>query len=326
MHNFNLHKLSDKEVVNDLVLLVKTKYIGLGKNGRSYLTLTLGNLTGIIDARLWDQVEEIGSTFDIGDLVKIKGHIQIYNNRKQLVLHKIDKNDDTQYKTEDFLTKEKTVDAQQLFAVLMNYINKIENQHIRQICLDTVNDDTIKSKLLVSPAARSIHHAHKTGLLKHTISILDILDFMAKHYSHLNRDLLFFGGLFHDIGKIEELDLTPDKQIIYTEKGQLLGHIMLACELIEKKSQRILGFPEELKVLLKHMVLSHHGKIEYGSPKLPQFQEAVVVAMIDELDSKIDQIYNFVESEKQTGERWSRYNDYFGRYFLIEDLKEKWKP
>ena len=148
---------------------------------------------------------------------------------------------------------------------------------------------------------------------------------ISQHYTFLNKDLLIFGAIFHDLGKIWELDINQQQQIYYTQSGQLLGHMLLACELVEKKSQQVLGFPEDLKIILKHIILSHHGKIEYGSPKLPMVPEALVIAMIDDLDSKIDTMMNFVNLEREAGESWSRYHEGFDRYFFLEDLKTKWK-
>ena len=204
------------------------------------------------------------------------------------------------------------------------YIQKIESPSIKQLCLDCVTDDEIKKLILIIPAAKTIHHAYRGGLISHIISICKLMDFVGSHYPDLNKDLLFFGAIFHDLGKVWELEINTNNQVSYTQKGQLLGHMYLSCELIEKKSQKILGFPDDLRILLKHIILGHHGKIEYGSPKLPMFPEALIVAMIDDFDSKIDQVMSFVKSERQSGESWSRYHENLERYFYIEDLKGKW--
>jgi 3'-5' exoribonuclease len=158
-------------------------------------------------------------------------------------------------------------------------------------------------------------------LLEHILSICRILDFFASHYPHLNRDLLIFGGVFHDIGKVWEL--TYENGFSYSDRGRLLGHMQIACELIDKKSSRIMGFSDELKDICKHIILSHHGKLEYGSPKRPKFAEAMVVAMIDEFDSKVSTLKTLFEGERQSGERWSRYSELFDRYFLLDDMNEK---
>lgn len=316
--------LTEKDIVTDRIFLVKDKVYSTGKNGRAFLSLLVGDKTGQIDCRVWDNVEELNAVFEIGDFVKIKGAVQIYNQRKQLVVHKLENSNSLNLDKNDFILEQKKLDTDSLFIELHQFIQKIENAMIKQLCLDCLTDLEIKNLLLISPAAKSIHHAERGGLLNHIISICKLMDFMGSHYQDLNKDFLFFGAIFHDLGKIWELEINKNNQISYTHVGQLLGHMYLSCELVEKKSRKILGFPDDLRILLKHIILGHHGKIEYGSPKLPMFPEAFVVAMIDELDSKVDQVMNFVKSERQTGENWSRYHENLERYFYIEDLKGKW--
>lgn len=316
--NFN-----DKDLIQDRVFIVREKNLSVGKNGKPFLSATLADKSGRIDSKLWDNVDQLASLFEIGDLIKVKGIIQIYNQRKQLVLHKIE-NVTALYNKADYILETESVDAGALYIELLDFVAKIQNNYIQQICMDTLNDSEIKEKIKVAAAAKTVHHAHKGGLIKHIVSICKMMDFISFQYPALNKDFLIFGALFHDIGKLWELDMNSSHQTYYTEAGQLLGHMQLACELIDKKSSRIMGFPEELRILLKHIVLSHHGKIEYGSPKLPMFAEAMIVAMVDDLDSKIDQVLGFINQEKQSGERWSKYNEYFERYFLLEDYKGKW--
>ncbi len=320
----SLKQLGDKDLVTERFFLVKDKTYGVGKNGRSFLSLLAGDRTGQIDCRVWDNVEELNSLFEIGDFVKIKGAVQIYNQRKQLVVHKLENVNALGLERSDYLVEQKNLDTNGLFSELHQYIQKIQSSYIKQLCLDCTSDSEIKNLILNSPAAKSIHHAERGGLLNHIVSICKLMDFIGNHYADLNKDLLYFGAIFHDLGKIWELEINKNNQITYTEKGQLLGHMYLSCELVEKRSQKILGFPEDLRMILKHIILGHHGKIEYGSPKLPMFPEAFIVAQIDELDSKIDQVMNFVKIERQSGENWSRYHENLERYFYIQDLKGKW--
>lgn len=320
----SLKMFNDKDLISDRIFLVKDKIYGVGKNGRPFLSLLAGDRTGHIDCRIWDNVEELNSHFEIGDLVKIKGAVQVYNQRKQLVVHKLENVNELNLDKNDFIIEQKQIDSQSLYAELHQYIQKIESSYIKQLCLDSVSDEENKKLILIAPAAKTIHHAERGGLLNHIVSICKLMDFVGSHYKDLNKDLLFFGAIFHDLGKIWELEINKNNQISYMKKGQLLGHMYLSCELVEKKSQKILGFPEDLRTLLKHIILGHHGKIEYGSPKLPMFPEALIVAMIDEFDSKVDQVMNFVKTERQSGESWSRYHEKLERHFFIEDLKGKW--
>ncbi|MGZ3692582.1 MAG: 3'-5' exoribonuclease YhaM family protein, partial [Pseudobdellovibrio sp.] len=276
-----------------------------------------------IDARVWDRVDEISELFNIGDIIKVKGQVQVYLNRKQIIVHKVEKPDESLYKKEDFLIEDVVIDVHALFSELIAIVNNLESSAIKQIILDSLQDEEIKKLVLKAPAAKSIHHAHRGGLLSHIVSIAKLMKFISQHYGYLNYDLLIFGAIFHDLGKVWELEINRE-QIQYSHKGRLLGHMQLACELIDKKSARILGFPEDLKEILKHIVLSHHGKLEYGSPVRPYFMEAYVVASIDEFDSKMDTMFSFIKAERETGEPWSRYSEQFDRYFYIENLKGRW--
>jgi len=312
--------LKDKDQV-DSTFFVREKFVGIGKNGRAYMSLQVGDNTGYLDARVWDRVEEITNEFETGDVLLIKGQVQIFQNKKQIVVHKLQRKDPSEYNVEDYFAKSNH-NPHDVFAEVLVLVKAMRNDHIRQLVLDCLEDPEIKPKLLQAPAAKTIHHAWKGGLLEHILSIAKIMQFLGQHYSFLNKDLLLFGAIFHDLGKVWELQW--ENGIQYTDKGRLLGHMLLSCELIEKKSSRILGFPEDLKDILKHIVLSHHGKLEYGSPKLPHFLESMVVAMVDDLDSKIDTVRSIVIDEKGHGDKWSRYHEMFDRYFLLEDLNEKY--
>lgn len=314
-----IRELQDKSNV-DSFFLVKEKHTGVGKNGRLFMSLQVGDRTGAIDARLWDRVEELMGQFDIGDVVKIKGIVQLFQSRKQLVVHKIEKADQHGFASADFIP-ESNLNVQDLFVELSNIVKQVKNDHIRQLLTDTLEDPEIKPKMLQAPAAKSIHHAWKGGLLEHILSICHLMNFMASHYKFLNRDFLIFGAIYHDIGKIWEL--TWENGIGYTDRGRLIGHLHMGCELLDRKSSRILGFDDELRDRLKHIILSHHGKLEFGSPKRPKFIEALVVSMIDELDSRINSVQGFIENERAGGDHWSRYSELYDRYFLLEDMNEK---
>jgi len=320
-----IRDLTDKEMIQDRSFLVKDKNYGVGKNGKPFLSLLIGDKTGQLDARIWDNVEVLNEAFQSGDLIKVKGNVQIYNNRKQLVIHRLENISHLGFKPEDFSIESKAIDVSFLFSELKKYIQKIQSPHIQQLCQDCLLEEDVKLLLQSAPAAKSIHHAFKGGLLQHIVSICKLMEGVADNYPFLNKDLLIFGAIFHDFGKIWELEINHNQQITYTDKGQMLGHMYLCCEFIEKKSSRILGFPDDLKVVLKHIILSHHGRLEYGSPKVPLFPEAFVVAAIDDFDSKIEQIHRFVESERAAGDSWSRLNDNFQRFFFLENLKEKWR-
>lgn len=316
-----VRNLQDKDTV-EILLLVKEKTLAVGKNGRPFMGLVLGDATGTIDGRLWDRVDELSREFETGDVIKVKGLVQLFQNRKQFIVHRLERIEPSTINMEDFITKS-SLNTDDMLVELTQLVRSMQNDHLRQLVLDTIEDPEIRPMLVRAPAAKSIHHAWIGGLLEHVLSICHIMDFMGKHYKFLNRDLLLFGAIFHDIGKLWEL--SYDTGISYTDRGRLLGHMEIACELVDKKSARILGFSQELRDICKHIILSHHGRLEYGSPKRPKFLEAMVVAMIDDLDSKITTVKTIIDNERDSGEKWSRYNDLFDRYFLLEDLNEKLK-
>lgn len=311
--------LSEKDQIRS-VFLATDKVSLSDRNGKRYISLNLKDSSGSINARVWDNVDRIEPTFNSGDFVWIKGHVQVYQNRKQVVVHDLKPAPDEEVNLSDFV-KESAVSPENLNKKLSGYVTSIENEFIRQFLEISLKDEAVLSKLFKAPAAKSIHHAYMGGLLEHIISICDVMDRLATHYKWLNRDLLIFGAIFHDIGKV--LELKVENGIQYSDKGRLVGHMAIACEFIDRFSSGIDGFPEQLVDILKHIVLSHHGRLEYGSPKTPAFPEAVVVAMIDDLDSKLNTMLTFMESELEGGESWTRYHQGFDRYFYLDIFRKQ---
>ena len=307
--------------------MAREKTLLTGKNGKPYISVVLSDSSGAIDARIWDNIDQMIDVFQSGDIVRVKGQVQVFQGRKQFHVHRLEKALTDEYRMEDFISASHR-DSEVMMAELLKLAETLENHHIRTLTIDTLNDPEIRKRLLRAPAAKSIHHAYLGGLLEHVLSICGIMDLLVKHYAlqnvKLDRDELLFGAIFHDIGKIWELDY--ENGIFYTDRGKLIGHMVMAVELVEKKASRLMGFPEALKDRLKHIILAHHGKHEYGSPKLPMFLEAFLVAAIDDLDSKVNTIDRFIKTESAatpagegaTGERWSRFNQLFERYFLLK--------
>lgn len=307
------------------VFLARDKSVLTGKNGKAYISLHLTDATGSVDARIWDNVESLIDGFQSGDMVKVKGQVQIFQNRRQIVVHRLERALADEYRMEDFVSSSRRP-PEQMLAELVHIAETIQQPAIRQLTLDTLNDPEIRKRLLEAPAAKSIHHAYVGGLLEHIVSICGMMKHLHAHYQAqqvvLNLDYLLFGAIFHDIGKIWELEVSGG--ITYSDRGKLIGHMVMAVELIDRKAARILGFPQELTDLLKHIVLSHHGRLEYGSPKTPMFLEAFLVAAIDDLDSKVNTIHMFIRNEREavagTDERWSKFNQLFERHFLLKPL------
>lgn len=284
------------------------------------MSFTLSDASGGLNARLWDKVDQVSGTFQSGDFVEVKGHVQLYQNRLQVVVHDVKKSELGEHDLRDFVPESKS-DPQKVLAEILTLVETVKDPHIRQLLDDTLRDPDIRGLLLRAPAAKTIHHAYMGGLLEHILSICKLMQALAAHYDFLNLDYLLFGAIYHDIGKTFELKIEDG--IKYTDAGRLVGHMGIACDMIEAKAGKILGFPQDLKDLLKHIVYSHHGRLEYGSPKTPSFPEAFVVAMIDDLDSKLNTMVEFMKEELGTGEKWTRYHSGFDRYFFLEILRER---
>ena len=300
--------------------LAKNKILLTDKKGNQYISLYLSDKSGTVDAKIWDNIERMNNSFESGDIVMVKGQVQLFQNKKQVVIHKIDPITDESFNFEDFVG-EISSSPEEVFQELLQMVNQVESDHIKQLILNTLNDPQIKDKLLKSPAAKSIHHVKVGGLIEHILSISKLMVFIAKQYPQLNYDLLIFGAIFHDLGKVWELEWTS-KGIRYTDKGRLVGHLVMSAELVEKKAVQILGFPEELIVILKHIILSHHGKLEYGSPKVPMLLEAYVVWMIDDFDSKVDSISQFMRNDQSGEGDWTSFNSLYARHFFKKNFKK----
>ncbi len=315
-----LRDIKDKDSIAS-PFLVRASAMAVGKTGRPYMTLTLVDRTGEVDAKIWDGVDRYVGQLVPDTLVWIEGRCQLYLGRKQIVIEQAQVLREDEADPKAFIS-ESALDPESLYKTLCQYIASMQDPFYRSLAEAVLIDDPeIIDRLKRAPAAKSVHHAYRTGLLEHVVSITGILDALSKHYGAIvDRDLLFLGGFFHDIGKLWEL--SYERLTDYTTEGRLIGHHVMGVELVERKigwleSQpgRMPGrFPWEKKLLVKHVILAHHGKLEYGSPKEPASLEAWLVHMIDDLDSKVNAISRFVAQDQTPGE-WTALNKQYGRYF-----------
>jgi len=317
-----IRDLKEKEHVQS-VFLVTEKNTGVDRNGKSFMSLALADSTGSLNARMFEKVDAAAPGFESGDVVWIKGFVQLFQNRKQLIVNEIRKATESEYSMPELIA-DLGGDPRVHLDALLEISRSLPNEFVKQLLISTLTDPELQPLLLKAPAAKTIHHAYRGGLIEHIHSIVQVMESLAKHYSFLDRSLLIFGAIYHDIGKIYELDLSEG--IHYTRSGRLVGHMALACEMIVERAAAIDSFPEDLLDVLKHIVLSHHGKLEYGSPKLPMIAEAIVVAMIDDLDSRMNTLFHFLKTEVENvpaGEKWSHYHPGFERYFYLDFFRKK---
>lgn len=303
--------------------MVVEKNTGTDRNGKPFISVALRDCTGQLNARMFENVEGVAERFEVGDVVFVKGFVQLYQNRKQIVIHDMRKAAEGEFKMSEIVA-ELGGDPKKHLSDLLTVVASMKDPQIRQLIEDTLKDPEIGQLLLKTPAAKTIHHAYRGGLIEHIHSIVKVMLSISAHYPFLNQDLLVFGAIFHDLGKVFELDVTDG--IKYSQRGRLVGHMVLACEIIDERAKKIDGFSQDLLDVLKHIVLSHHGKLEYGSPKLPMIAEAVVVAMIDDLDSKMNTLFHFLKAESEAlpiSEKWTHFHPGFERYFFIDYFRRQ---
>lgn len=307
----------DKEVIEDF-FWVKEKQILKDKKGNHYLNLSVGDRSGRMNARLWDRAQELGELFEEGDFVWMKGHIQLFQSRLQMIVHDLRPASKSEVQLEHFLPASlRPID--EMWRELLGFIESIQNPFIRRLLELTIEDSKIAEDLKVAPAAKSIHHAYLGGLLEHILSIARLMNQFADHYKDLRRDFLIFGAIYHDLGKVRELEINQG--IRYSDEGKLIGHMLIACEMIDRFSQKIPDFPIKLKWVLQHIILGHHGRLEYGSPKLPMFPEAILVAQIDEIDSQMQRILSVMSDEIAKDEDWTSFQSKDDRYYYLPILR-----
>ena len=293
--------------------VVVSKQIKPKKTGEPYLALTLGDRSGQLEAKMWDNVEDVLNAFDQDDFLKVKGLINKYKNRFQLTIHKLRKLGDGEIEFSDYLPKS-TKNIDELWQALCGFVTSFQNPHLRSLIQSFMADPEIAAAYRNAPAAKSLHHAYIGGLLDHVVSLFRACDLVCQNYPQINHDLLLSGVFLHDVGKIYEL--TYNRSFSYTTRGQLLGHMIIELEMLHVKLEKLADFPAQLKTLVEHLIISHHGEYEFGSPKLPMFPEALMLHYLDDLDSKMQSMFSHFEREAASEEEWTSYNASLGRPLL----------
>ncbi len=299
--------------------LCKQKQSLKSRAGKTYLSLKLQDKTGVIDAKVWDLTNDI-QNFEENDFIKIDGTVLTYQNEYQLKINKIRKSQQGEYEPMDYIPCTDK-DIPSLYNQIIDFIKSINNNFIRTLMNNILtNNETISEAFKNHSAAKNMHHSYMGGLIEHTLSVVQICDFMSGRYKFVNRDILIATAILHDIGKIYELSSFPDND--YTDDGQLLGHIIIGTELITKEADKIENFPHQLKSLLKHCILSHHGEYEYGSPKKPKTIEAFILHCADNMDAKIKVFEEAIQNDNTQG-NWVGYHRMMQRNIRKSDYNEK---
>jgi len=309
--------LKEKERV-DTTLLVTRKDLGVSKAGKPYLALRLMDSTGELDGRVWDNAESIAKDFKLDDVARVKGSALSYQGKMQLNVGSIKALGEGEYTLRDYLPASERA-PEEMISELDKIIDSMTDPHIKGLLLSMLAEGRegsgLRGKFMEAPAAKMMHHPYLGGLLEHVLSLCGLGKAVAGHYKGLNRDLLLAGLILHDIGKVFELSYS--RSFGYTDEGRLIGHITIGTELVDSYIKKMTGFPEELRMQLKHLLLSHHGTLEFGSPKRPKTLEAIVLSYLDDLDAKVNAAERLMD-DPAGEERWSPYQRIFERYIYKE--------
>lgn len=300
----------------DDIFVLSEKNLSQKKNGENFLNVLLSDKTGNLKGVVWDNVDQINAGLSSGCFVHVKGNVNEYRGNLQLVIKKMSEISAGGVDQTDFIPiTNRNIDN--MLDRLLKITASIETGYIRKLLEAFWNDAEFMVKFKKAPAAKKMHHAYIGGLVEHTLSMALLAEKIAGHYSGVNNDLFLAGAILHDIGKIREFDYRF--KIDYSDEGRLLGHIVIGLQMIDDKLKEIKDFPENQAFLLRHMIVSHHGLREFGSPELPKTVEAVLLNYIDEIDSKVFGIRDFIASE-DPNETWTSYHKVFGRHFYKEKL------
>lgn len=312
-----INQLGERESV-DQVFLVADKQLRVNRNGNLYLQLRLTDRTGALTGMLWNATEQLFHAIPTGNYQRVAGTTQVHNGQLQMIITRIEPADPRQVDEQDFVViRDEQIEqlAQRLAAILRG----VNNEHLRQLAECFLADEALMERFTTAPAGIKNHHAYRGGLLVHVVSLMELCSAVARLYPDLDRDLLILGAFLHDVGKIEEL--TYDRELGYSDQGQLLGHVVLGVQMLESKAaaaERLTGtpFPRELLLRLKHLIVSHHGEYEYGSPKLPMTLEAVALHLLDNLDAKLYSVAQLLREDAAGDSPWTSYNQALGRKFF----------
>jgi 3'-5' exoribonuclease len=300
----------------EATFLVSHKEVRQKKTGEPYLSLTLADRTGDLDAKMWDNAAEVVSIFTHNDFIRVKGATQVFQNRMQFTIHKLKVVPESEVDLGDYLLASKR-DRNEMYAELQAHIGGMTNPHLKGLLDGIFADPAVAQAYRDAPAAKSVHHGWIGGLIEHVLSLCGLAKMTAAHYAGVDADLLLAGVVLHDIGKIYELEFA--RSIRYSDQGQLLGHIQIGMQMVTEQIHKMPEFPPRLRDLLLHMVLSHHGQLEFGSPKLPVFPEALLLHLIDNMDSKMENMRGLIEHDRLIDGSWTTYSSILERSALKKD-------
>lgn len=295
------------------IFLVKEKHMGITKGGISYLSLKLMDRTGEINARVWEEAVHYDQIFGKDDFINISGRSSVYQGGMQIAIADLKKCREEEIDLQDFLPAA-PFPREEMLEELQLIMADIKDKYLKELLRLFFAEEEFVRLFTTAPAAKALHHVYLGGLMEHSLSMARLARMVSDNYDNVNRDLLLTGAILHDLGKVYELSFQ--KSFDYTDEGRLLGHISIGAEMIEKKISAVPGFPSELRMLLKHMILSHHGDYIYGSPKRPKTIEALMLYYLDDLDAKVNGFQKFIGKSGDNQSNWSEFHKFFERFLF----------
>ncbi|NLC71954.1 MAG: HD domain-containing protein [Desulfuromonadaceae bacterium] len=307
-----VNDIQERDLVES-TFLVKDKVTAMAKNGKPYMTIRLMDRSGELEGRIWDRVDELADRFRKDDFLWVRGRASRYLGKMQLVVQELKSLPEQEVNLEDYLpTAPRNRD--EMAAEFATRAGQVSDPHYRALLEGILADGELFHRFCLAPAAKSMHHVYVGGLLEHSLAVADLAEEISRRHADVDRDLLVTAALLHDLGKTAELSFR--RSFDYTDDGKLLGHIMLGVEMVTEKIRHIEGFPAEKAVILKHLLLSHHGQYDFGSPKRPKTLEAVILNMLDDLDAKISAVRLHLQNDINGDVSWTGYHRLLERYFF----------
>jgi 3'-5' exoribonuclease len=311
-----VEQLRDGDNLED-VYLVTDKQLRVNRNGNSYLQMEFRDRTGGISARLWNAGDQTAREFSIGDFLHAVGKVQLFQGSLQIILNTIERVEPQKVELNDFLPHTEQ-SIPKLLERLKAYLLRLGNPHLRALAECFLMDDDFLRGFTTCPAGVKLHHAYVGGLLEHVVSMMDAANGLLPLYPSVDRDLVLMGVFLHDAGKVKEL--TYNRAFGYSDEGQLIGHLAIGIEMLDAMTTKVPDLtgepvPRELSLRLKHMILSHHGTLEWGSPKVPMTPEAMLLHLIDMLDTRMHQVAREMREDRNNPTAWTPYNGNLGRRF-----------
>lgn len=288
------------------IYLCKYKKRANTKTGKPYDNVELQDKTGVASAKIWDPFSPGIDDFEEKDYVEITGEVLTFNSAIQINIRRARKAEEGEYDPKNYFAVS-SFDMDDMYKELLSYVDSVENKYLKELADKYFRNEVLMSKFVKHSAAKSVHHGFIGGLMEHTLSVTRFCDYLSRNYPFLRRDLMIMGGLFHDIGKLEELTSFPTND--YTDVGQLIGHIVTGTIMLSKSMDEIEGFPQELRNEFLHCILAHHGELEYGSPKKPALAEALALNIADSADAKLEIMKELLQ--QSTKDEWLGYNKFF---------------